>query len=110
MLEYLKDIVIALTFAGVCAIGAWLLKTRKQQLLATVTQLVQRAEQTVQGSGLGAEKKAKVVAQLEAMGVTVNDRLSTMIDNVVKYLNAKSGWFADKAGDAAQTALAEVIT
>ncbi len=107
MLETLKDIAIALILAGVCAIFAWLLKTRKQQLLATVTSLVREAEQAIQGSGLGAEKKEKVIAQLEAMGITVNGWLSTQIDNIVKYLNDKSGWFADSAGDTAREALKE---
>jgi len=100
MTEIIKDILIALILAGVCGIGAYILKVRKQDILALVTDLVQKAETAVTGSGMGAEKKAKVIAQLEAMGIKVNSRLSSEIDKIVAYLNEKSGWFADEATDA----------
>jgi len=109
MLEVLKDIALALILAGVCAIGAYVLRTRKQQIRAIVTDLIQKVENTVQGSGLGAEKKAKVVAQLTAMGITVDSLLSKQIDDIVAYLNTKSGWFADSAADQAKDAI-ETVT
>ena len=105
MLENLQSILTALALAGVCAIGAWLLKTRKQQILAVVTNLVQEAETAIQGTGLGAEKKTKVIAQLEAMGVTVNTWLSEQIDNIVSYLNFKSAWFTSSATSEAGTVI-----
>lgn len=105
MTEVIKEILTALIFAGVCAIGAYVLKIRKQELLATVTDLIQKAETAITGSGMGAEKKAKVVAQLEAMGIKVNSWLSNEIDIIVKYLNEKSGWFADEATDTAEAAI-----
>lgn len=105
MSEVIKDILTALIFAGVCAIGAYILKMRKQEILSIVTDLIQKAETAVTGSGMGAEKKAKVVAQLEAMGIKVNTWLSAQIDLIVKYLNEKSGWFADEATDAAEEAI-----
>ena len=105
MLETLQSIAIALVLAGVCGIGAWLLKTKKQQILATVTNLIQEAEQAAQGSGLGADKKAKVTAQLEAMGITVNTWLSAQIDSIVAYLNTKGAWFTANATTAAGTAV-----
>lgn len=105
MTEAIKEILTALIFAGVCAICAYVLKIRKQQILATVTDLIQKAESAITGSGMGAEKKAKVIAQLEAMGIKVNSWLSTEIDAIVKYLNEKSGWFADEATDAAEEAI-----
>ena len=105
MSEVIKDILTALIFAGVCAIGAYILKMRKQEILSIVTDLIQNAESAVTGSGMGAEKKAKVVAQLEAMGIKVNTWLSAEIDLIVKYLNEKSGWFADEATDAAEEAI-----
>lgn len=104
MLEYIKNIALALVFAGVCAIAAWVLQTKKQQLLAIVANLIQEAEGAIQGSGLGAEKKAKVVAQLQAMGIKVNAWLDAQIDYIVKYLNEKGGWFAAGAGDTAKEA------
>ena len=70
--------------------------------------LIQKAESAVQGSGLGEEKKAIVVAQLEAMGIAVDTRLSGQIDSIVKYLNANSGWLAESAADMAKTAAASV--
>lgn len=105
MAEVIKEILTALIFAGVCAIGAYVLKIRKQQILATITDLIQKAENTITGSGMGAEKKAKVIAQLEAMGIKANTWLSAQIDLIVKYLNEKSGWFADEATDAAEEAI-----
>jgi len=113
MVETLQSIGLALVLALVCAIGAWLLKNKKQQILATVTSLVQEAENTIQGSGMGDEKKAKVVAQLEAMGIKVNAWLSTQIDNIVAYLNTKSAWFTSNAAAEAKAAVdstAETIT
>lgn len=104
MLEILKDIIITLILAGVCAIGAYTLKAGKQQMLSTLADLIQKAEQTVQGSGLGGEKKALVLAQLEAMGIKVTAWTSNAIDNIVKQLNTKSAWFANDATTAAKTA------
>lgn len=105
MTEVIKDILTALIFAGVCAIGAYILKMRKQEILSIVTDLIQKAESAVTGSGMGEEKKAKVIAQLEAMGIKVNSWLSNEIDIIVKYLNEKSGWFADEATDTAEAAV-----
>jgi hypothetical protein len=99
MLEILKDIATALIFAGVCAIGAWQLRTRKQQILAITEDLIQKAELAICGSGLGAEKKALVVAQLEAMGIHATAWLDKEIDSIVAWLNTKSAWYADSAND-----------
>jgi len=107
MLETIQNIVITLILALTFTLLAWLLRTRKQQILTVVANLIQEAEQAIQGSGLGTEKKTKVVAQLEAMGSTVNTWLSSQIDNIVKYLNEKSGWFASSAGDKTKAALEE---
>jgi len=105
MIELLKDAGIALTLAGVCAIGAWLLKNRKQQILAITADLIQKAEQAVQGSGLGAEKKALVISQLEAMGIRVTAWLDAEIDGIVAWLNEKGAWYAGKAKSAAENAV-----
>lgn len=108
MLETLKDIALALILAGTCAIGAYVMKSYKQKILETVTDLVQKAEDAIQGSGMGTEKKAKVVAQLEAMGIKVTSWVNAAIDSVVAYLNEKSGWFADSATDTAKEAVQTV--
>ena len=59
MTEAIKEILTALIFAGVCAIGAYVLKIRKQQILATITDLIQKAESAITGSGMGAEKESQ---------------------------------------------------
>ena len=110
MIEILKDVAIALTLAGVCAIGAWLLKTRKQQVLAITAELIQKAEQKVQGSGLGPEKKALVISQLEAMGIRVTAWLDIEIDNIVAWLNEKGAWYIVKAKNTAVDAAANPNT
>ena len=107
MLDSLKDIAIALTLAGVCAIGAWILRSRKQQILMTATDLIQKVENAVRGSGMGEDKKAKVVAQLEVMGVRVTSWLDRQIDKIVAYLNEKSAWFTDDAADMAEETIDE---
>ena len=48
---------------------------------------------------MGAEKKAKVIAQLQAMGIKVDAWLDTEIDTIVAYLNAKAGWLVGEAID-----------
>ncbi|MPM04292.1 hypothetical protein SDC9_50568 [bioreactor metagenome] len=108
-MEQLNEILIKLAFAGVCAIIGILLKMYKEQILATVTKLVQEAESTIQGSGLGEEKKAKVVAQLQAMGISVNTWLDKKIDEIVAYLNDKGGWLVSTASETAHEAIEKVI-
>jgi hypothetical protein len=108
MLETIKEIAIALILAGVCAIAGCLIKGRKQALLAAITDLVQKAEQAIQGSGMGADKKAKVLAQLEAMGIKVTAWMSQAIDDTVGLLNERSAWLVGDATDSAKDALDEV--
>ena len=105
ILEILQNIALALILAGVCAALGFLLKTNKQRILELTTDLVQKAESVVTGSGMGPEKKAKVITQLEAMGIKVTDWLDDEIDAIVDYLNDKGGWFVDEAAAAAKDAI-----
>ena len=105
MWEAIKDIVLTLVLVMVCAIGAYIIKSYKQRILEVITDLVQKAENAVKGSGMGTEKKAKVIAQLEAMGIKATVWVSDAIDKIVAYLNKKSGWLASSAVDTAQDAL-----
>ena len=93
---------IALT--GVLALGciilALLLRDHKATILQYAAQLVQSAEQAIQGSGMGAAKKALVLAQLEAAGVRVNAWLSAAIDKIVDHLNASGAWLAKQTEQA----------
>lgn len=99
MIEMMKDILYALIFAGVLAILGMALRSNKRNILSIVTGLIQEAENAIQGSGLGPEKKSKVIAHLEAMGIEVTTCLDAQIDAIVSYLNAKSGWILNSAKD-----------
>ena len=77
-----------------CIIMALLLRDHKATILQYAAQLVQSAEQAIQGSGMGAAKKALVLAQLEAAGVHINTWLSVAIDKMVQHLNASGAWLA----------------
>lgn len=97
MKEQIINLLLTLVLAGVCGIGAYLLRMNKQNILRYVTELMQKAEEAVKGSGLGAEKKALVLAQLEAAGIKVKAWMSKAIDDIVKELNAKNGWYCEQA-------------
>lgn len=97
MLEIIKELVLLLILAGVCMLGAYILNAKKQELRKIATDLIQKAETAITGSGMGAEKKAKVIAQLQAMGIKVDIWLDGEIDKIVAYLNDKAGWLVGAA-------------
>lgn len=98
-MEYME---IALTgiLAICCIIFALLLRDHKAAILQYAAQLVQGAEQAIQGSGMGAAKKALVIAQLRAAGIQVNAWLSASIDSIVAQLNAHGAWLAQQTEQA----------
>ncbi len=98
-MEYIKDIALALILALACAIMANVLKTRKEYILSLVSDLVQKVESAVQGSGMGSEKKALVIAQLEAMNIKGTVWLNSAIDEIVAQLNEKRAWLTENAKD-----------
>lgn len=108
MVETLQNLALALVLALACGILAVLLKNGKQTMLAKITALAQKAETMISGSGLGSKKKAWVVTQLEAAGVTVTAALSKAIDSVVAALNEKSGWYTETATAAATQAASTI--
>jgi len=110
MLETLKEFAIALTLAIVCGLGAYILKTKKQNILDIIRNLVNDAEDKINGSNMGAEKKAIVIAQLESMNIKVTDKVSGLIDGVVNTLNEKSGWFKDKATNSGEEIVSQTVT
>ena len=83
-----------------CIILAMLLRDHKATVLQYAAQLVQSAEQAIQGSGMGAAKKALVIAQLRAAGIQVNSWLSANIDQIVAQLNAHGAWLAQQTEQA----------
>jgi hypothetical protein len=87
-----QTLLISLIIAILCALGAFILKTNKKNILASISDLVQKAEKAVEGTGLGAEKKRWVITQLEAAGTKVTAWVDAEIDAIVDLLNKKSGW------------------
>ena len=96
----IMDIIIYGVAALVCVVLAYLVRLNRSEVLRYVQQLVQSAEQAVQGSGMGAAKKALVVAQLEAAGIRLTSWLDTAIDQIVDTLNAHGAWLAGQAKQA----------
>ena len=92
MKEQVFEILEMLLLAGVLAIISIVLRDRKKAILAQVHTYVQKAENIVQGSGMGAEKKRLVIAWLETSGVKITGYLSKAIDDVVTGLNEKKAW------------------
>lgn len=97
----MKDFVQILALAMLVYIAATSLRMYKRQLLEMVSGLVNKAEEAIQGSGMGAEKKAIVIAQLEAAGIRVTAWLSNQTDAIVAALNASGAWLATQAKQAA---------
>ena len=95
---------IEIALTGVLALGcimlALLLRDHKAEVLQYAAQLVQGAEQAIQGSGMGPAKKALVIAQLRAAGIEVNAWLSAAIDSIVSQLNAHGAWLAQQTEQA----------
>lgn len=105
---YVNVLLLLLLGLG-CTILANLLKERKARIIAAVTQLIQKAETAIEGSGMGADKKALVIAQLEAMNIRVTQWLSTKIDEIVALLNEKKAWLTESATDSLPAANLDVV-
>lgn len=81
-------------FSLVCFTLAMALKIYKSRILQYTTDLIDRAEAAIKGSGMGEAKKALVIAQLEAAGIRVTTWLDKQIDIIVATLNANGAWLA----------------
>lgn len=79
-----------------CFILAVLIKGNRQTVLQYATDLINRAETAIQGSGMGADKKALVIAQMQAAGIKVSSWLDHEIDVIVATLNKTGAWLATK--------------
>ena len=95
----IADIIVLMCFALLCMVLAQLVKSNRQRILQAVERLVQEAEEVIQGSGMGADKKAFVIDRLEAGGVKVTAWLSAQIDIIVSALNAKGAWTVEKIAE-----------
>jgi len=103
-MEYIKDVILLLLLSGTLSIIAFLFQYNKQRILNIIRGLVQDAENAIQGTGMGAEKKQKVIAQLESIGITVTAWVDAAIDQVVDVLNQKSGWLLSKKEEVSSNA------
>lgn len=85
---------LMLTLLTVCAftLVAFLLSNSKQKLRQLISELVQKMEDAVQGSNMGAVKKERVIAQLRTMGVRVTQWVEDTIDEIVAELNKSKAW------------------
>ena len=97
MKEQIIEILEMLLLAGMLAILAVVLKAKKETLLTLVQNYVKKAEEAVQGSGMGAEKKRLVIAWLETSGVKINAWLDKEIDIIVKEINDAQAWAIEGA-------------
>ena len=95
----IAEIIVLMCFALLCLVLAQLIKSNRQRVLQAVERLVQEAEEAIQGSGMGAEKKMYVIDRLEAGGVKVTAWLSAQIDFIVAALNSKGAWTAEKLAE-----------
>lgn len=93
-MENIMEIMQFAIFALACFTLALVLKTYRDRILRFTADLINKAEDTVKGSGMGPEKKALVIAQLEAAGIRVTTWLANWIDDTVDFLNNTGGWFA----------------
>lgn len=96
-MDQFQKILLSLIFAAVCGLIAYVMQMRKQRILQLAADLINRVEDIVQGSKMGPEKKAIVIAQLEAAGVRVTAWLDKQIDFMVAAFNAHGAWLAKKA-------------
>ena len=84
---------LMLTLLTICAftLVAFLLSASKQKVRQLISELVQKMEDAVQGSNMGAVKKERV-AQLRTMGVHVTQWVEDTIDAIVAELNKSKAW------------------
>ena len=98
-MDYMEIVVSGIYLIAVILL-ATLLRNHKASVLQYTAQLIQSAEQAIQGSNMGTAKKALVIAQLRAAGIEVNSWLSTNIDQIVAQLNAHGAWLAQQTEQA----------
>ena len=98
-MDYMEIVVSGIYLIAVILL-ATLLRNHKATVLQYAAQLIQSAEQAIQGSGMGAAKKALVIAQLRAAGIEVNSWLSANIDQIVAQLNTHGAWLAQQTKQA----------
>jgi hypothetical protein len=107
---YILDALIAIIVGVFVKIGIPYIKsliTEKNLAFVTewVDRLVDAAEQKIQGTKLGDERKAYVISILEKIGVEVDETIDALIEAAVKNANL----IADTAAVVAETAANTII-
>jgi hypothetical protein len=86
----MKDIIIsALTLGLLSAIARIALPYSEKFVTWLIGRFVKRAEKKIQGSKMGAQKKAYVLQKTQAFSVQSTDFLNNLIDTTVEALNNK---------------------
>ena len=98
-MDYMEIVVSGIYLIAVVLL-ATLLRNHKASVLQYTAQLIQSAEQAIQGINMGTAKKALVIAQLRAAGIEVNSWLSAAIDKIVAQLNVHGAWLAQQTKQA----------
>lgn len=109
MTKILEELLLTAVLATICGLLAAVLRANKQRILTYTTELIQRAEVAVQGSGMGEAKKKLVVAQLEAAGIRITAWVSAQIDLIVAALNSRGAWLAAQTKQAS-SGLADAVS
>ena len=90
---YILDFIIALVMGVFIKYAVPFIKskitTENLSFIKTwVEKLVAAAEQTITGSGMGAEKKAWVISMLDKLDIVVDDTVDALIESAVLALNS----------------------
>ena len=109
MVKILEELLMTAVLATICGLLAAVLQANKHRILTYTTELIQRAEIAVQGSGMGEAKKQLVIAQLEAAGIRVTSWVSAQIDIIVATLNSRGAWLAAQTKQAS-SGLADAVS
>lgn len=90
MLEYIQNFGFEILVIFVLGVGGYVLKQYgKKWLIGRINDLIQIAEVNIQGSKLGEEKKAWVIAQLKIAGIKVTASVEKLIDKLVDVMNTE---------------------
>lgn len=109
IIQNLTTSLIYLIFIALVSIAGILIKNNRQTVKTKILELVQTIEGQIQGTGLGPEKKALLIKQLDAAGITVTTWVDKQIDNIVDYLNTTKGWLVTKATETVTSTTEEAI-
>ena len=96
MLEYIQNFGFQILVIFVLGIGGYILRTYGKQVVKnTINNLIQLAEAGIKGSGLGEDKKAWVIKQLEITGIKVTKSIDKLIDKLVERMNEEKSSLLD---------------